>query len=270
MYKETFETIGNLAEEKKKMILQHPFRYLLSSSLAGAYVGFGIVLIFILGGQFSAANSPFTTLIMGISFAVALILVVFSGSELFTGNHMIYTISTLSGKTTIKDTLINWAWCYAGNALGAAVFCLLIIGSGVFSNLPMDHLLYESANKKMHLSTSELFFRGILCNWLVCLAIWMGIKTKSESAKIMLIFWCLFAFVSSGYEHSIANMTVLSLALLLPHPETISWAGLVHNLVPVTLGNIVGGGLFVGAAYWSVGQPKTNRVFKESKGKKLA
>lgn len=264
MHKETLETMGNLAEQKTKMILQYPLRYLLSSSLAGAYVGFGIVHIFILGGQLSAVKSPFTTMIMGVSFAVALILVVFSGAELFTGNHMIYTISTLSGKSTILDSLRNWVYCYAGNALGAVVFCLLVIGSGIFSNLPMDHFLYAAADKKMHLSTSNLFFRGILCNWLVCLAIWMAMKTKSESAKIILIFWCLFAFVSSGYEHSIANMTVLLLALLLPHPETITWAGLVHNLLPVTLGNIVGGALFVGAAYWYIGQPKRNKEIKDN------
>lgn len=267
MYKETLETMGKIAEQKTKMILQYPMRYLVSSGLAGAYVGFGIVLIFLLGGQLWAVKSPFTTLIMGVSFAVALILVVFAGAELFTGNHMIYTISTLSGQTTIKDTLRNWLFCYTGNALGALVFCLLVIGSGIFSNLPMDHFLYEAAGKKMHLPATHLFFRGILCNWLVCLAIWMAMKTQSESAKIFLIFWCLFAFVSSGYEHSIANMTVLLLALLLPHPETITWAGLVHNLIPVTLGNIVGGALFVGAAYWYIGQPKRNLVIKESKGK---
>lgn len=92
----------------------------------------------------------------------------------------------------------------------------------------------------MNLPVSELFFRGILCNWLVCLAIWTASRTKSDAAKIMLIFWMLFAFVASGYEHSVANMTFLSLALLLPHPDAISAAGLFHNLIPVTLGNIVG------------------------------
>ncbi|MNJ74281.1 Nitrite transporter NirC [compost metagenome] len=98
----------------------------------------------------------------------------------------------------------------------------------------------------------NLFFRGVMCNWLVCLAIWTSLRAKEDTAKLILIFWMLFAFIASGYEHSIANMTVLGLALLLPHPDTISIAGWFHNMIPVTLGNMVGGALFVGTAYWII------------------
>jgi len=102
----------------------------------------------------------------------------------------------------------------------------------------------------------ELFMRGILCNTLVCLAIWCSMKLKEETAKLIMIFWCLFAFITSGFEHSVANMTLLSISLFIPHPETVSWAGLAANLVPVTLGNIVGGMLFVGIAYWYIAREK--------------
>lgn len=103
----------------------------------------------------------------------------------------------------------------------------------------------------MSAPVTELFFRGILCNWLVCLAIWMSARSKEDIAKLVLIWWCLYAFIASGYEHSVANMTLLSLAWLLPnHPDTISLAGWFHNMIPVTLGNIIGGALFVGMAYW--------------------
>jgi nitrite transporter NirC len=89
-----------------------------------------------------------------------------------------------------------------------------------------------------------------LCNWLVCLAVWLAVKIKSETARLIMIFWCLFAFIGSGFEHCVANMTLLSMGLLLPHGAEISLAGLGHNLTWVTLGNIVGGALFVGMAYW--------------------
>ncbi len=101
----------------------------------------------------------------------------------------------------------------------------------------------------MNAGAKELFVRGILCNWLVCLAVWLAVKIKSESAKLVMIFWCLFAFISSGFEHCVANMTLLSLGLLIPHGTDVSFTGMLHNLSWVTLGNIVGGAFFVGMAY---------------------
>ena len=99
----------------------------------------------------------------------------------------------------------------------------------------------------------ELFFRGIFCNWLVCLAIWSAVgRCTSDSGKLIMIWWCLFAFITTGMEHSVANMTILTIANLLPHdPAVISWGKMFgHNLVPVTLGNIVGGTFFVTFLYW--------------------
>jgi nitrite transporter NirC len=112
-------------------------------------------------------------------------------------------------------------------------------------------LLLKVASAKMNLGAWELFVRGILCNWLVCLAVWMAVKMKNEAAKLIMIFWCLFAFIGSGFEHCVANMTLLSMGLLIPHGAEISLTGLGHNLTWVTLGNIVGGALFVGMTYWS-------------------
>ncbi len=111
-------------------------------------------------------------------------------------------------------------------------------------------LLMKVAAMKMSASAWELFIRGILCNLLVCLAVWMAARTKNEAAKIMLIFWCLFAFIGSGFEHSIANQSLLGMALFLPHGEAISWGGFAWNQVFVGLGNILGGALLVGGVYW--------------------
>lgn len=162
-------------------------------------------------------------------------------------------MSTLAGRTTVRDTLKNWGLVFLGNLIGAVLLSLLIVGSGLFKTATPEHLLFVVSAKKMAAPVSELFFRGILCNWLVCLAIWMAARSKEDIAKLVLIWWCLYAFIASGYEHSVANMTLLSLSWLLPnHPDTITLAGWMHNMIPVTLGNIIGGALFVGMAYWFV------------------
>ncbi|MCR8846439.1 formate/nitrite transporter family protein [Paenibacillus sp. SC116] len=253
MYKQNVETIAEAGAAKSNYMKQQPFGYFIATLLAGAYVGLGIILIFSVGAPLAQASSPYQSLIMGASFGIALTLVIMAGAELFTGNNMIYTISTLAGKTTIKDTVFNWIIVFIGNLLGAIILALLVKAAGLFDAAPADHLIFSSAAKKMTAPFSELFFRGILCNWLVCLAIWMSMRLKSEGAKMFAIWWCLFAFIGSGYEHSVANMTLLSVAMLLPnHPEAINLAGWLHNMLPVTLGNMVGGILFVGFAYWRI------------------
>lgn len=259
MYKESIETVIQNTLKRKELLDQSLFRYLVSAGMAGAYVGLGIVLIFSIGAPLFAIKSPLTSIAMGASFGIALTLVIFAGAELFTGNNMYYTVSTLAGATTWKDTAKNWFWCFIGNLAGAMVLAGLVYGTGIFDGIKPNHLLLTVAAKKMNLGTAELFFRGILCNWLVCLAIWTSLRTKNEAAKLILIWWMLYAFIACGYEHSVANMTVLGLALLLPHPETISIAGWFHNMIPVTLGNIVGGAFFLGGLYWFVSPVKMGR-----------
>ncbi|WP_019535222.1 formate/nitrite transporter family protein [Paenibacillus ginsengihumi] len=253
MYTPNVEGIIETAVKKKEKMNASLPRYVAAAMLAGAYVGFGIILIFSVGAPLMAAGSPLQSMVMGMSFGIALTLVIFAGSELFTGNNMFFTMSTLAGRTTVKETLMNWGLVFAGNLLGAVLLSLLVTGSGLFKGAAPDHLLFVVSAKKMSAPAAELFFRGILCNWLVCLAIWTASRTKEDIAKLVLIWWCLYAFIASGYEHSVANMTLLSLSWLLPgHPETITLAGWLHNMIPVTLGNIVGGAVFVGMAYWFI------------------
>ncbi|CAM4487330.1 formate/nitrite transporter family protein [Paenibacillus tarimensis] len=260
MFKETVQAAIEKAVDKKELLDSSRARYLLAAGLAAVYVGFGIILIFTIGAPLAAAGSPLTPMLMGMSFGIALTLVVFAGAELFTGNNMYFAIALLSGKTTWKDTLRNWLYCYLGNLVGALFFCLLIAGTGLFAHVGQDNLLFAAAAMKMNLSYYEAFFRGVLCNWLVCLSLWTSMRAKEDTAKLILIFWMLFAFIASGYEHSVANMTVLSLALLLPHPDTITIAGWFHNMIPVTLGNIVGGAFFVGTIYWLISPVKSRHI----------
>jgi nitrite transporter NirC len=143
-------------------------------------------------------------------------------------------------------------WSWVGNLVGSLALAWLVVESGVFPKGPTADFIGKVATMKMSLPAWELFLRGILCNWLICLAVWMTGRTSSDAAKIMLIFWCLFAFIGTGFEHSIANQSFLGMALFLPHDAAVSWGGFWYNQLFVVLGNIVGGGLFVGGLYWLV------------------
>lgn len=237
------------AIKKKGYLHQSIIKYLLRAALSGIYIGFGIILSFRLGESFFDIHSPVASLMTSIFFGVALVLIIYGGSELFTGNTMTFTISTLKKATTLRDTIENWIACYFGNLLGAIFFAMIILFSGILSLPENSQLIMTIASGKMHYSVVELFFRAILCNWVVCLAVWLPMHVKGDGAKISVMMLLVFAFVASGFEHSVANMVTFSIALMVPHPETITFMGAIHNLIPVTIGNIIGGGLFVGGVY---------------------
>lgn len=246
------QRIADLAKKKAGFLEQAPGGYLLLSAMAGVYLGFGIALIFSLGGPLMAAGSPVVKLVMGASFGIALTLVIFAGSELFTGNNMIGAIGGLSRSVTWPQAVQCNVWSWVGNLAGSLALAWLIAESGVFAKGPAADFIRTVAAAKMSLPAWELFIRGILCNWLICLAVWMSGRTSNDAAKILLIFWCLFAFIGTGFEHSVANQSLLGMALFLPHEAGISWGGFWYNQFFVVLGNIVGGGLFVGGLYWLV------------------
>jgi len=252
------ETVGAIAQaaRAKVALLRHgPRQYFVLSALAGAYVGLGIVLIFAIGAPLQAAGSAATKAVMGASFGIALTLVIFAGSELFTGNNLVMTVGGLSG--TVSPGAIGriWGASFAGNLAGSVLLALAVAMSGVLSKGAARDFVLGVAAAKMGAPALELFFRGMLCNALVCLAVWMGIRTKDEVARLVLIFWCLFGFIGAGFEHSVANMTLLALGLFLPHdPNLVSWAGFARNLAVVTAGNIVGGAVLVALPYWYVAQ----------------
>ena len=248
MYNDTLEYFSTIAKTKASWVRESPLGFAVGSLMAGAYVGLGIILIFSVAGTLDPSVQK---LVMGLSFGIALTLVVFAGSELFTGHTMYMTIGIIHRKTNLKDLLTVWSTSWLFNLIGSVVLAMIFVagGGGVLLHDGAD-LLHKVASYKMNSPALELIARAILCNWLVCLALWMAARCTSDSGKAIVIFWCLFVFISSGYEHSVANMTLLSIALLGDHPETISIAGMSHNLLWVTIGNIIGGALFMGAGYW--------------------
>lgn len=255
MEHETVTALASAARSKAALLRHSPRQYLVLSALAGVYVGLGIVLIFAIGAPLQAAGSGATKAVMGASFGVALTLVIFAGSELFTGNNLVMTVGALSG--TVNKAALGKVWgaSFAGNLLGSLLLAAATAFSGVLGKAPAKDFLLGIVAAKMSAPLGELFFRALLCNALVCLAVWMALRVKDETARLILIFWCLFAFIGAGFEHSVANMTLLSIGLFLPHdPHLVSWVGFARNLLVVTAGNIAGGALCIGLPYWYVAQ----------------
>lgn len=232
--------------------------------LAGAYIGFGGLLsttvTFDMGQMFGIG---FTKFIAGAVFSVGLMLVVIAGAELFTGNNLMVT-STLAKEITFGTMLKRWILVYSANFIGSLILALLFFLSGLWKTGggALGSTAMKIAYGKVTLSFSEALFRGIGCNWLVCLAVWMALAARQTVGKIFAIFFPIMAFVAIGFEHCIANMYFIPTGLFLkawagiPHPAGMNpsvlswWNFLVKNLIPVTLGNMIGGGLFVGMSYW--------------------
>jgi nitrite transporter len=253
MYLETVHHFAEVAEKRSGFLKRSPLGFWISAMMAGAYVGLGIILIFSIGSDADPAYRP---LIMGASFGIALTLVIFAGSDLFTGHTMFMPLGLLRRRVGWGELLSCWAVSWLGNLVGAALLAVIfVIGGGGLVLHAKSGLIMTVAAAKMTAPALMLFARAILCNWLVCLAIWMSARMTSDAAKCIAIFWCLFAFIGSGYEHSVANMTLLAIALMGEHPDTVSIAGLVHNLLWVTLGNIVSGAGIMGVGYWVMSRP---------------
>lgn len=255
MFNDVIESVSNSAIAKSILLKKSKAKYLVSSALAGMFVGFGIILIFTIGGLLSSINSVSTKIVMGLSFGVALSLVIMAGSELFTGNNMVMTIGALEKKVTIGDTLNIWIFSFIGNLMGSILLAYMYAQSGLSAGA-VGEFIGKVSSVKMSVPAMELFIRGILCNIMVCLAVWCSFKLKEEMAKLIMIFWCLFVFITAGFEHSIANMTLLAIGLFIPHPETVTVSGYLYNIGFVTLGNMVGGILFVALTYWYVSKEK--------------
>ncbi len=257
MFVETKNTLSGAAVKKVIFMKKSLGRYLVASSWAGAYVGLGIILIMVVGGISTAADAGFTKVFMGLSFGIALSLVIMAGSELFTGNNMILMVGALDKKVTWFDAVKIWVASYIGNFIGSFVIGGLFVMTNISGTATGDFILKVAAGK-MNGEFLPLMVKGILCNLLVCLAVLCAVKMKSESGKLIMIFWCLFAFITAGFEHSIANMTIFAMGLFMPHLETISIGGMFANLIPVTIGNFIGGGIMLGGTYFYMGNTKSD------------
>lgn len=231
--------------------------------MAGAYIGFGG--LFSASVTFDMASSlglGMKKLITGAAFSLGLMLVVIAGAELFTGNNLMVS-SVITGRTTWQKVLAKWGLVYVANFIGSILLALLFYASGLWKtgNGALGMVALKTAYAKVHLSAGEAFVRAIGCNWLVCLAVWMALAARQTISKIFAIFFPIMGFVAIGFEHCVANMYFIPVGIFLSRwtgltPEgidtaTITWgAFVVKNLIPVTIGNVIGGAVFVGLGYW--------------------
>ncbi|MCR9257624.1 MAG: formate/nitrite transporter family protein [Alphaproteobacteria bacterium] len=224
---------------------------LMLAILAGGFIAIGAMLFLVAITGSELGFGP-TRLLGGAAFSIGLIAVVLGGAELFTGNNLI-VMAWADGKVSGFALLRNWVLVYIGNMIGAFVMVALIHASGIMTM--GDGAVAETAaviaREKLRMDFVEAVARGVLCNVLICLAVWMCMAARRASGKIMLIVFPITAFVALGFEHSVANMFLIPIGATYLH-GTVDVMGLLGNLVPVTLGNILGGGVLVGLVYWLV------------------
>jgi nitrite transporter NirC len=247
MYQETIDQFAETAAKKVRAIADNPLGVFIAAMMAGAYVGLAIIAIFSIG---QGLDPSVRSLGMGLTFGLALTLVVFAGAELFTGYTMTMTFGLVKGRVNAGGLATAWVMTWVGNLAGAVLVATLfwLGGGGAILKQGAD-FIFTTADAKMHAAPLALVAKGILCNWLVCLGLWMAARTSNDAAKLIVLFWVLFGFIASGFEHSVANMTVFAIALLGSHPDTITIGGAFYNLLWVSLGNIIAGALFVGCGY---------------------
>ncbi len=254
-------------------------KLLLLGILAGVYIGFGANLATKIGSM----DNPGTAggqFLFGAVFSVGLMLVVIAGAELFTGNNMFCMASAINGQSGWGGLAYNWIVVYITNFIGSLLLVYIVYSgnywgtpdaaTGALAITAQGGKALAIAKGKLALSWSQAFCRAILCNWLVCLAVWMALGAKDIAGKIFAIFFPIMAFVSSGFEHCVANMFFVPMGIVIANGAPEATAAVLKmspdavlalfnygtfiskNLIPVTLGNIVGGGIFVGAYYWLV------------------
>lgn len=243
-------------------------KLILLGILAGLYIGFGSHLYTVVTHDISKYLGMGLSKFMGGSvFSVGLVLVVLAGAELFTGNSLM-SISLFRRKITWFDLARNWSVVFSANFAGSILLVVIVYFGGLYKmgDFGVGTYALNIAVAKVNLGFLEAFLRGIACNILVVLAVWLAISGKDLVSKIAGIYFPIMAFVASGFEHSIANMYFIPMGLLLKGNaqvlsagglghgvESLTWSSfLINNLLPVTLGNIVGGAIFIGGIYYFV------------------
>lgn len=241
MFREEVEQLSNAAVGKYERAKNRPGQYIMAAMLAGFFIFIAILLSHITTTVLLKTNDDGAARVLGaFLFSIAIILIVFVGGELFTGNNMTMAFGVYTGKVKIKDACRVWIYSYIGNFLGILLMCALLYFSGAQHDLFMHY--YESIlPAKLGMGAMGYLFRGVLCNFLVCLAVFSGVRMKTESGKIFVMTCVIASFVIAGLEHSIANMGIYTLSAMLL--GGLPWAEVAKSMTLVTLGNMIGGAL---------------------------
>lgn len=231
--------------------------------MAGAYIGFGGLLSASVTFDMNPAMGiGLKKLVIGSAFSLGLMLCVIAGAELFTGNTLMVS-SVVTGRVTWRTMLAKWGLVYGANFIGSILLALLFYFSGLWKTGggALGAVAVKTAHYKLNLSYMEALVRAVGCNWMVCLAVWMALSARQTVGKIFAIFFPIMGFVAIGFEHCVANMYFIPAGIFLTRwaeivptgidVSTLTWSAFfMKNLIPVTIGNIIGGVVFVGLGYW--------------------
>lgn len=245
-----------LALTKVDYLNDNPLKMFLYAMMAGQFLVLAGVMSYSIAATLNTNEYmyPIAKLSIGFTYSIGLSLIIYCGAELFTGDIMVLFIGVFKRCVKLGDALKFLLVVYVGNFAGILLFAGIIHMTGLLDNQALMDIINSSAQVKMALPMGQTFWRGVLCNMLVCLAVWSVVKHDSKLVEIVTINWCVLGFVASGYEHSIANMSLFMLSLINPlRPDTITWSGFLNNILPATLGNMIGAIVFVALQYYIIG-----------------
>lgn len=252
MFQDGYQMTCNVGVGKWNFLQKNPLGYFISSMLAGMFVSFGSFIAFTLGQAANAGGAvAFVKLIQAFAFSSALSLVITAGAELFTGNNFVVAAASMKKMVSWVDTIKLWSICWIGNLLGSvlSVVAFQLTGAPTASDGALADYFIQVSTGKVGYSPVSLVVRAILCNILICLAIWCFVKMKSESGKLIMVFWCILIFMGCGFEHCIANMSIIGVAVF-NHGVTLGQY--FYNILWATVGNVIGGVVFVALPYYII------------------
>ena len=253
MIQQDFETLAASGADKLSFMMRGRLGFFVSSMLAGLFVSLGAFVAMTIGGLFLEASLGTAKLLAAFAFSSALSLVVMAGCELFTGHNLTMGAALFGRRVTLKEACEVWLFCWLGNFAGSWLSVLTYWFSGApDSGLTLAYFDMVSSGK-VSLSALQLILRGVLCNICVCLAVWCSVRMESEAAKLIIVFWCILVFMICGFEHSVANMSIVGVSVLHGQTSILPYA---KNLLFASLGNLIGGTLFVAVPYYFINRER--------------
>ena len=238
-----YELLEKAAMTKYEMSKKDPFRFFMRSIVAGLYLGLATILSYTLAVLLIGHHVIASKIAFAGAFGIGLVIIVLLGSELFTGNCFTTMFPVYHKKLRFFDILPMWGICYVGNFVGIVLICFLFIKSGV-NHEAMNQYLASVVSNKLNFDYLELFIKGILCNFIVCAAAFVGMKLKEETAKTFIMMIIVMTFVLPGFEHCIANGDIFTMGIT-QLGSTIDWSMLPLHMLISTLGNIIGGSVLL-------------------------
>ena len=262
MFHEEYTALCNAGVAKNNLLKKNPLGYFISSMVAGMFISFGSMVAFVLGQSMDGNGAAAAVkLIQSVAFASALSLVVMAGAELFTGNNLVMAAASLRKKVSWADTVKLWCVCWIGNLI-ASLLCVVafqLTGLPTAGDGAIADYFIKISSAKVGLGVGQILVRAILCNILVCLAVWCGTKMKTESGKLIMIFWCILIFMTCGFEHSIADMSIIGIGVA---NGGITVGQYLYTVLLATVGNIIGGAVFVAVPYHVISKENKKRNAK--------